>query len=343
MTDWGRKIPTILRSDELLDKAFGRASRATVRGTRGLEISKRLAQAKVSGSGDIIQSTLLKYIHAFPDLKRRDGFLPALMEVLVDVNQLRRSLGALHWCVKKCGELQRIYLRRIRKANTQSDVERARREFYGRVSSIVYQIDTDLRFISECREKFRQLPDIDSSLPTVVIAGFPNVGKSQLVGRLSTAEPRIAAYPFTTKGIGIGHFQHGWRTYQVIDTPGLLDRPLEERNPIERQAIVALEYLADLIVFLLDPSETSGYPMGNQLSLLESIKKWLAGVPVVEVENKSDIYKSNSERIKISALTGEGVDGLMETIISLLNSEETRVRELPDRSDGDEDAESRMQ
>jgi len=40
---------------------------------------------------------------------------------------------------------------------------------------------------------------------TVVVAGYPNVGKSSFIRLVSTAEPEIAAYPFTTKGVIVGH------------------------------------------------------------------------------------------------------------------------------------------
>jgi len=44
----------------------------------------------------------------------------------------------------------------------------------------------------------------------------------------------------------------------VIDTPGLLDRPLDERNAIEMQSIVALGHLDASIMFFIDLSETCG-------------------------------------------------------------------------------------
>jgi len=325
MSDWGRRIPTILRSDELLDKAFKRASKATAGGANRFDNAKRMALAKVSGSGDVIQSTLLKYIRAFPDLGPREEFLSELIDVLVGLDRLKKSLGALHWCAKKCSELQRSYLSKIRKARSLDEVERARQEFYGRISSLVDRISTDLTFVSECRNHLRQLPDIDTTIPTVVIAGFPNVGKSQLIERISNAKPTIAVYPFTTKGVGVGHFQRGRFVYQVIDTPGLLDRPLEKRNQIERQAILALKYLADVIIFLLDPSETSGYPMSDQLSLLDSIERWMGDIPILGVESKSDLLRSDSDRQKISALTGDGVEELMEKVLQLIEKDQTSL------------------
>jgi nucleolar GTP-binding protein len=318
MPDWGRKIPTILTSKELLDKAFHKASKITQRGNTRLDTAKKTSLAKVSASGDVLNSTLMKYVKAFPNLDRKEEFYSELVDVLVGVDPLKKSLGAVSWCAKKCSGLQREYLRRIRWTKDINVVDHLRKEYYGRISSVVNQISKDMEFLGESRNKLRKLPDIDTNIPTAVIAGFPNVGKSQLIEKLSNARPAIAVYPFTTKGVGVGHFTSGWQTFQLVDTPGLLDRPLEERNAIERQAVLAIKYLADLIVFMIDPTETSGYTMDIQLHLLDSLKEWMPEITIIEVENKVDVGRSTSSRIKISALEGEGVEELREAIMEVL-------------------------
>ena len=121
------------------------------------------------------------------------------------------------------------------------------------MASVVHQVGDDLLFLNEARNILRKLPHVSEDEFTVVVAGFPNVGKSSFIRLVSTAEPEIAAYPFTTKGIIVGHRDIGGRErIQFIDTPGLLERPAEERNPIERQAVSAIINTADLVIFILD-------------------------------------------------------------------------------------------
>lgn len=321
-----KKIPTIMTAEELLDKAFARAVKISKEGDNRMEGKKRTAVARMTASGDIISTSLQKYVKAFPSMELREDFSNELIDLLVGMDQLKKSLGAMSWCSKRVSEIRKEYIRRAKNAPNADALERTRKEYYGRVSSMVNQIDKDLRFVSAARDEFRKVPLIETDLPTLVIAGFPNVGKSQLVERISTARPRIAPYPFTTKGIAIGHFNSGYRKFQVVDTPGLLDRDLEERNDIERQAIIALKYLADVIVFVLDPSETSGYGMDMQMKLLNSVKITFPGIPVLEVENKADIQTSGSDRLKISALVGEGVEELMaQVLVHLLASKKASV------------------
>lgn len=130
-------------------------------------------------------------------------------------------------------------------------------------------------FLDFAKANLRNMPTIDFDATTIVIAGFPNVGKSTLLNQISGADPQIANYPFTTKGIQIGHVERHWKSIQIIDTPGLLDRPVLEMNDIELNAIVALEHLADAILFIFDASETCGFGLESQYNLLKQIEKYL--------------------------------------------------------------------
>jgi len=313
-----KKIPTIMSADELLEKAFHRLAKIEKEGDSLLEVRKRTTVARMTASGDIISETLQKYVKAFPSMEKREDFTMELIDLLIGLDQLKKSLGALSWCAKRVSAFRQEYIRKAKNAPRPDDVERVRKEYYGRISSVVKQIGSDLDFVGAARDELRKVPVIETNLPTVVIAGFPNVGKSQLVEKLSSARPRIAPYPFTTQGIVIGHFTVRYQKYQVIDTPGLLDRELEERNDIERQAVLALKYLANAVVFVIDPSETSGYEFDKQLALLRSVRASFPNVPLIEVENKSDIMRKDSGRLAMSALTGEGVEELRALIVEKL-------------------------
>ena len=171
------------------------------------------------------------------------------------------------------------------------------------------------------------MPTIDFEATTIVIAGFPNVGKSTLLRQISGADPQVANYPFTTKGIQIGHTERHWKSIQIIDTPGLLDRPVLEMNDIEMNAIVALEHLADAILFIFDGSETCGFHLESQYNLLKQIEKIFSEIPIIYLFNKMDIeqdeeyinqFVDNPENtLFISAIDGEGIDKINEIIDSI--------------------------
>jgi nucleolar GTP-binding protein len=158
----------------------------------------------------------------------------------------------------------------------------------------------------------RKLPAIEDEF-TIVVAGYPNVGKSSFIRIVSSASPEVATYPFTTKGVIVGHRQIGRDRVQLVDTPGILDRPPEERNPIERQALSALMNAADVILFMLDASETCGYTFESQERLLAEVRR-MVEVPLVVVVNKSDITP-HPDYLNLSTATGAGVEEVMDALL----------------------------
>lgn len=72
-------------------------------------------------------------------------------------------------------------------------------------------------------------------------------------------------YAFTTKSLFVGHMDYRYLRWQVVDTPGILDHPLEERNTIEMQAITALAHLRAAVLYILDISEQCGHTIPEQV------------------------------------------------------------------------------
>ncbi|MBI5001194.1 MAG: 50S ribosome-binding GTPase [Euryarchaeota archaeon] len=292
-----KRIPTVLSADELLDKAFRRGSKTP--GRKGVP----LAAAKTKLVATVIDSTLSKYVKAFPSMDRLHPFHRELIDVLVGVDRLRHSIGALDWCRKQVSKIAK-----------ENKYARDPSQPYGRISSVVKRVRKELDFAAEAARMLNRIPEIDPEQPCVIVAGPPNVGKSQLVGALSSAKPAIAPYPFTTKGIHVGHTDFKYNRVQVIDTPGLLDRPLEERNDIERQAMLALRHLKGVVVYTFDPTETCGYDMEYQERVKAGLGAIFEGKAVIEIENKADMPGGRPKRTRVSALKGAGIPELREEI-----------------------------
>src|SRR5205823_7176802 len=87
-----------------------------------------------------------------------------------------------------------------------------------------------------------------------------------------------------------------------------------------RQAIAALTHLADAILFLLDPTETCGYPLEDQRRLLEEIRALFPTVPIIVVENKADLGGPTDGHPRISALRGKGVADAFSRVLRHVSS-----------------------
>ena len=271
----------------------------------------------------VIKDKLKSILDAVPEIEELHPFYQDYIDITVGVDSMKQALGALNWAYGILAQLEREYSNKF-KRNPSERASSIQREAYGRIASVVKKIEKDLDFLDFAKASLRNMPTIDFEATTIVIAGFPNVGKSTLLRQISGADPQVANYPFTTKGIQIGHTERHWKSIQIIDTPGLLDRPVLEMNDIEMNAIVALEHLADTILFIFDGSETCGFHLESQYNLLKQIEKIFDDIPIIYLFNKMDIeqdeeyinqFVDNPEStLFISALDGEGIDKINEII-----------------------------
>lgn len=320
-------IPTIPTPDEILDKGFSRGKKAadllrTQKIPKHLK-GKKIEEKRVVTACQVIKDKLKSILDAVPEIEELHPFYQDYIDITIGVDSMKQALGALNWAYGILAQLEREYSNKF-KRNPSERASSIQREAYGRIASVVNKIEKDLDFLDFAKASLRNIPTIDFEATTIVIAGFPNVGKSTLLKQISGADPQVANYPFTTKGIQIGHTERHWKSIQIIDTPGLLDRPVLEMNDIEMNAIVALEHLADAILFIFDGSETCGFHLESQYNLLKQIEKIFDDIPIIYLFNKMDIeqdeeyinqFVDNPEStLFISALDGEGIDKINEII-----------------------------
>ena len=159
------------------------------------------------------------------------------------------------------------------------------------MATICRRLKDPLIYLEQVRQHLGRLPSIDPNTRTLLICGYPNVGKSSFLRSVTRADVDVQPYAFTTKSLFVGHFDYKYLRFQAIDTPGILDHPLEEMNTIEMQSITAIAHLRSAILYFMDLSEQCGYSVQAQIQLFHSIKPLFANKLVFVVINKIDIMK----------------------------------------------------
>ena len=181
-------------------------------------------------------------------------------------------------------------------------------------------------------------------LADVGLVGYPNVGKSTLISRISAARPKIADYPFTTLQPNLGVVVVGKepdeKSFVVADIPGLIEGA-HTGSGLGTQFLRHIERTR-LLVHLVDVSDSSGRPdpvkdfeviMGELESFgarLEE-KPMLVAASKIDVANKDKLAKlkrfckkQGLELFPISAVTGKGIDDLNYTMAEKV--EEARLQ-----------------
>jgi len=316
------KMPTVPTADEILDRSFRRAAKKM----KEKDNKERANEEFVRAVGAAVHDRLVYIIRGFPEFDTIAPFYREIADILFGIENIKMSLGAVGWAAKHTKMVGNQLAVQSRRAE---DTLVLRKRTVARLASMVHQINKDLLFLNVVRNGLRKLPNVEDAF-TIVIAGYPNVGKSSFIRRVSSADPQVAAYPFTTKGIIVGHREMGRERIQFVDTPGILDRPAEERNAIEKQALSAMMNVANVILFIIDPSEHCGYPVAMQQSLLEEVKGMVT-VPVIVVANKSDLVTAE-EGLTMSTANGTGVEEVLAEILLHKPVPEARTRAVDIRS-----------
>ena len=299
-------LPTTLTAEELIDKAFSRAARAG-RAKEGREAQESMLRT----AGNVLSDNLENVVSDWPDFAYEvSPFYYELADALTNVDELRQSLNEVDWANDQIATLRDEYTSKLRTADRET-ARSHRKQAFARFADITEEVDADLRRLNDARNELRDLPDIDPDAPVIAVAGYPNVGKSAFVNSVTRATNETAEYPFTTTGIQVGHFDRDRVTYQIVDTPGLLDRPADQRNDIEQQAVSALAHAADTVLFVVDASGECGYPLNVQLDLRDAVEATF-DVPVLTVCNKSDVSTEVDAEAYMSVTEDDNVDDVLE-------------------------------
>jgi nucleolar GTP-binding protein len=287
-----KKITVVPPGKDFIDIILSRTQRQTptvVHKGYAINRIRQFYMRKVRYSQQNFYEKLSTIIDEFPRLDDIHPFYGDLLHVLYNKDHYKLALGQINTARNIIAKISKDYLRLLKYGDSLYRCKCLKVAALGRMCTVVKRISPSLAYLEQIRQHMARLPSIDPNTRTVLICGYPNVGKSSFMNKVTRADVDVQPYAFTTKSLFVGHTDYKYLRYQVIDTPGILDRPFEDRNIIEMCSITALAHLRAAVLFFLDISGSCGYSIGQQAALFHSIKSLFMNKPLVIVCNKTDL------------------------------------------------------
>ena len=334
-----KTIPVVPDSALLTDIILSKTQRKTptvVHPGYNITRIRKFYMRKIRFTYNSIDEKINSIIQGFPRLEDIHPFYESLINVLYDKDHYKLALGYINTGKNLCEKVCKDYVKLMKYADSLYRCKQLKIAALGRMATIIKKLNSSLKYLEEIRKHLGRLPSIDPFTRTLILTGFPNVGKSSFMNKLTNAESEVQSYPFTTKSLWVGHTNYKNVRWQVIDSPGLLNRPLDEMDIIEAQAVTALAHLEAAILFFIDISEQCGYSVEDQLKLFGTIKPLFKNKPLVIILNKIDIQpfegldvkkkdmlnttakENNTYLIKMSNISNEGVIDVKSTACDIL-------------------------
>ncbi|KAK4260578.1 hypothetical protein QN277_003674 [Acacia crassicarpa] len=287
-----KKITVVPNGKDFIDIILSRTQRQTPTVVhKGYKISRlrQFYMRKVKYTQQNFHEKLSAIIDEFPRLDDIHPFYGDLLHVLYNKDHYKLALGQVNTARNLIGKICRDYVKLLKYGDSLYRCKCLKVAALGRMCTVIKRIGPSLAYLEQVRQHMARLPSIDPNTRTILICGYPNVGKSSFINKITRADVDVQPYAFTTKSLFVGHTDYKYLRYQVIDTPGILDRPFEDRNIIEMCSITALAHLRAAILFFLDISGSCGYSIAQQAALFHSIKSLFMNKPLIVVCNKTDL------------------------------------------------------
>ncbi|KAK3427859.1 hypothetical protein EUGRSUZ_F03998 [Eucalyptus grandis] len=287
-----KKITVVPSATDFINIILSRTQRQTPTVVhKGYAISRlrQFYMRKVKYTQQNFHDKLSTIIEEFPRLDDIHPFYGDLLHVLYNKDHYKLALGAINTARNQIGKVAKDYVKLLKYGDSLYRCKSLKVAALGRMCTLVKKLSGSLAYLEQIRQHMARLPSIDPNTRTLLICGYPNVGKSSFMNKITRADVDVQPYAFTTKSLFVGHTDYKYLRYQVIDTPGILDRPFEDRNIIEMCSITALAHLRSAVLFFLDISGSCGYSIAQQAALFHSIKSLFMNKPLMIVCNKTDL------------------------------------------------------
>ncbi|XP_042482633.1 GTP-binding protein 4 isoform X1 [Macadamia integrifolia] len=354
-----QKLPMVMPSIDILCSALRKARRVTP--TKGIANVAKRERNRGAKQLDALMKELAvplrDYVEKFPNKKYLHPYERSLIELTLGDGNYEKVLGRVDTLRKKVQSVGKEHASLCAKSLSKREAEERLSEGTKNLEDIFKLEGNAVDDLLNIAKTLRAMPVVDLETPTLCLVGAPNVGKSSLVRILSTGKPEVCHYPFTTRGILMGHIALNYQNFQVTDTPGILKRCDEDRNNLEKLTLAVLSHLPTAVLYVHDLSGECGTSPSDQFIIYEEMRERFSNHLWLDVVSKCDLLQESpvifiteddaadhqemtryrkmgpDGAIRVSVKSEVGLDELKGRVHDLLLSQLTRIKSQKEKQE----------
>ncbi|KAL1802440.1 hypothetical protein ACET3Z_031087 [Daucus carota] len=347
-----QKLPMVMPSVDVFYSAMKKAKR--VPPTKGIaNIAKRERNKGAKQLDTLMKElavSLRTYKENFPKKHHLHPYERSLVDLTLGDGNYEEVLKKVDALRKKVVSVGKEHASLCAQSSTKKEALERLDEGMNSLEEIFKSQGKAVDELLNIAKALRAMPVVDLETPTLCLVGAPNVGKSSLVRLLSTGKPEICNYPFTTRGILMGHIHLTDQNFQVTDTPGILRRRDEDRNNLEKLTLAVLSHLPTAVLYVHDLSGECGTSPSDQYTIYKEIKERFGDHLWIDVVSKCDLLQDspvvyitedstadNTElaiyrkmgpagSLRVSVMSEVGIDELKSRVHAMLVSQLKRIK-----------------
>ncbi|TYG89835.1 hypothetical protein ES288_A12G132800v1 [Gossypium darwinii] len=199
-----KKITVVPNGKDFIDIILSRTQRKTPTVFhKGYAISRlrQFYMRKVKYTQQNFHEKLSTIIDEFPRLDDIHPFYGDLRHVLYNKDHYKLALGQINTARNLISKIAKDYVKLLKYGDSLYRCKSLKVAALGRMCTVIKRIGPSLAYLEQIRQHMARLPSIDPNTRTILICGYPNVGKSSFMNKITRADVDVQPYAFTTKSL----------------------------------------------------------------------------------------------------------------------------------------------
>jgi len=199
-----KKIQVVPGGKEMLDIVLSRTNRKTptiIHKGYAINRIRQFYMRKVKYTSQTFHEKLSQILTDFPILDEIHPFYEDLINVLYNRDHYKLALGQINHCRNYIDGLGKDYVRLLKYGDSLYRCKQLKRAALGRMCTMMKKQGPNLAYLEQVRQHLSRLPSIDPHTRTLLLCGYPNVGKSSFINKITRANVEVQPYAFTTKSL----------------------------------------------------------------------------------------------------------------------------------------------